>query len=354
MFYNIAHTARTSVYDLGGDSTFRGRPFGTRAWSRGGGDDSDSGRRARPPSNYGDVSPGGIRAESRYVYPDGSVRCRLETGRGSSREGKNNEGENRDPGVPMPLVGTSRIGSADLSSSAVGINVLQGGVSRTRVDDNDDGGNEASDRRRRGNGDDSNAYRGPGTVPGAGFAPGGRRPRPFVPFLNLPRSDARRSGRREHQQETIVNRDSPTPTSPIGGLRRGPPLAGVGGVLVSAGRAMLTGPGRPGTGMSASSSRIFGDTSRARDRQCSSGGGDEETDGGDSDGSGSTDVGFLQRRATAKLRSLERREAAQAESAGGEETRSIHSSVSGDGRGVEEGASGTASYNWRRRRERVI
>ncbi|CAM9876773.1 unnamed protein product, partial [Ectocarpus sp. 12 AP-2014] len=66
--------------DLGGDSTFREQVPGARAWSSGAASNSRDGRYSKGrPLDYGAVSPGGIRAESRYVFPDGSVRRRLET-----------------------------------------------------------------------------------------------------------------------------------------------------------------------------------------------------------------------------------------------------------------------------------
>lgn len=292
------------------------------------------------------VSPGGIRAESRYVFPDGSVRQGLETPGRVATTGD----------LPMPLVGTSRMASADLSL-AIGIDALGGGA---------DGGsgdciNETPGRgRRRGRSGAGGAYRGPGAAPGADWAPGGRPPRAYVPFLNLPKSNGKASASsgkaRRHRQDVdrLGGSISRVNSSSIGGVdstslfpfpfinsvseegrngQRGRPLAGVGGLLVSPGRVMLTGPGRPGTGASSSTRTIFGDTdseygnlkrsrrrsgsgtgnraNRDRSGDCKKLAGDDElSDGSDSLGSGSTDVEYLRRRAEAKLRSLDRREAA--------------------------------------------
>lgn len=298
------------------------------------------------------ISSGGIRADSRYVFPDGSVRRGLETRDATA-------GGLATGDVPMPLVGTSRMASADLSL-AMGIDALGGG-------DNGGGGDSinATPGRRRRTGrsgtcnSNGGAYRGPGAVPGAGYAPGGRPPRAYVPFLNLPASNGKANGnsgkerRRQHahglggssssaNSSSNGGRDSPSllpsvysPSGERRNRRRGRPLAGVGGVLVSPGRAMLTGPGRPGTGASSSSRTMFGDTdseyghprpprrrfgsgsgrgrrgNRGRSGDRNNPTGDEElSDGDDSCGSGSTDVEFLRRRAEAKLRSLDRREAA--------------------------------------------
>lgn len=296
-----------------------------------------------PPIHRDTVSPGGIRAESRYVFPDGSVRRGLET------PDRVVTGD-----LPMPLVGTSRMASADLSL-AMGIDALGGGADGG----SGDGINETPGRGcRRGRTGAGGAYRGPGAVPGADWALGGRPPRAYVPFLNLPKSNGNTnasSGKaRRHRQDvhglggniSRVNSSSngfdstsfPFPfihsVSEEGRKgQRGRPLAGVGGLLVSPGRAMLTGPGRPGTGASSSSRTIFGDTdseygtlkrsrrrsgsgagnraNRDRSGDCKKLAGDEEfSDGSDSVGSGSTDVEYLRRRAEAKLRSLDRREAA--------------------------------------------
>ena len=243
----------------------------------------------------------------------------------------------------MPLVGTSRVASADLSL-AQGVGALSGGSGNG-------GGNGVSEppgrsrRTGRSGGRNSNggAYRGPGAAPGAEWAPGGRPPRAYVPFLNLPASNGKadgfndKRGRRRHghglgEGGGSVNGSSkdgdgspsllPSAYPPAGkdrGRRR--PLAGIGGVPISPGRAMLTGPGRPGTGESSSSRTTFGITKSGRSRpgrrrrrfggDGSNPAGDEDfSDGGDSVGSGSTDVEFLRRRAEAKLRSLDRQEAA--------------------------------------------
>lgn len=292
------------------------------------------------------ISPGGIRAESRYVFPDGSVRRGLET------PGRVATGD-----IPMPLVGTSRIASADLSL-AMGIDALGGGS------DAGSGNaiNETPGRRRHTErsgtcNNNGGAYRGPGAVPGAGWTPGGRPPRAYVPFLNLPASNGKANGnsgkaRRRRQDahgrgvsSSSVNNssggDSLFPLMHSGAeegryRQRGRPLAGVGGLLVSPGRAMLTGPGRPGTEASPSLRTMVGDTdgeygharrsrrhfgsssgnrgnrgNRDRSDGCNIPTSDAEfSDGSDSVGSGSTDVEFLRRRAEAKLRSLDRREAA--------------------------------------------
>lgn len=297
------------------------------------------------------ASPGGIRAESRYVFPDGSVRRGFET---PGRTALVSD-------TPMPLVGTSRMASADLSL-AMGIEALGGGSGEGGSSDSI---NETPGRRRRTGRsgtctNNGGAYRGPGAVSGASWAPGGRPPRAYVPFLNLPASNGmanRNSGKalRRRQDSHGLGRvsgsvnsssnsdDSPSPflfTHSVskGGRnrRRGRPLAGVGGLLVSPGRAMLTGPGRPGTGASSSLRKMFGDTDseygnpgRSRRRfdsggvcggcggncdrsgDCNNPSGDDKiSDGSDSVGSGSTDVEFLRRRAEAKLRSLDRQEAA--------------------------------------------
>lgn len=308
---------------------------GARAWSSGGASDSrDGGSNKGRTSNYDAASAGGIRAESRYVFPDGSVRRRLETPEGDTKNSVHG-------GVPMPLVGTSRLDSADLSVS-MGIKALEddGGGS---IDSNVD----TSGRRRRTEtdgirGGNDGAYRGPGAAPGAAWAPGGRPPRAYVPFLNLPPANGSkaRGDSSEERRRTggsgkgFVNDGGDSPSflpsvhASAGGRRsrlRGRPLVGVGGVPVSPGRAMLTGPGRPGTENSVASlttsgraDNEFGRRRRSRrrfGRRVSGAGGSpagEEglSDGGDSVESGSTDVEFLRQRAEAKLRSLDRLEAA--------------------------------------------
>ena len=317
----------------------------------GGGDKKDLLSRYDPPS------PGGIRAETRYVFPDGSVRRHVET------PGDSSLATTGSGGVAMPLVGTSRVESADLSL-ALGIDALRGGDAGGRDGGADGGGGggsagETAERRRgtgrsesrgssgndgdEGDGGNGGAYRDRGAAPGAGWAPEGRPPRAYVPFLNLPASSGSTSGgngtwrRRKHghgrgggvRDGSALSLLPSVYSSAEKGrnAHRGRPLAGVGGVPISPGRAMLTGPGRPGTGASFSSRMTFGDTDsenrrfrrRRRRRSGGSGGGgsggktpmgDEElSDGGDSVGSGSTDVEFLRRRAEAKLRSLDRQEA---------------------------------------------
>lgn len=293
---------------------------------------------------YDPLSPGGIRAETRYVFPDGSVRRHVETP-GASGGAATGSG-----GVPMPLVGTSRVTSADLSL-ALGVDALSGGGAHSEgsVGGRNGGVGEIAEQRRRtgtsghrGSNGNGGAYRGPGVAPGAGWAPGGRPPRAYVPFLNLPASNGSANGnkgkwrRRTHGHErsgSVSDGSAPSLLPSVyssaekgGGVHRGRPLAGMGGVPISPGRAMLTGPGRPGTGASFSSRITFGDTDsengrlRRSHRRLGGGGGggggntptgDEElSDGGDSVGSGSTDVEFLRRRAEAKLRSLDRQEAA--------------------------------------------
>lgn len=294
-----------------------------------------------PLSRYDPLSPGGIRAETRYVFPDGSVRRHVVTPGASGRAATGSGG------VPLPLVGTSRVASADLSL-ALGIDALS--VGGAYADGSDGGGSggvgqTAEQRRRarncgsRGNSGNGGAYRGPGAAPGAGWAPEGRPPRAYVPFLNLPASNssANRSKGKRRRQKHRLGRDGSVSDGSASSLfpsvyssdekgrnaHRGRPLAGMGGVPISPGRVMLTGPGRPGTGASSSSRMPFGDTGsenhrlrRPRRRLGGGGGGgntpmgDEElSDGGDSVGSGSTDVEFLRRRAEAKLRSLDRQEA---------------------------------------------
>ncbi|CBJ26598.1 expressed unknown protein [Ectocarpus siliculosus] len=328
-------TDRLRKDDLGGDSTFREQVPGARAWSSGAVSNSRDGRDSkRRPLDYGAVSPGGIRAESRYVFPDGSVRRRLET---PAAEGGVGDGGGGGGGVPMPLVGTSRIASADLSF-ALGIDSLRGGGNGAAGDDV-----EKASWRRRGTGrtgsrdNEGGEHRGPGAAPGAEWAPVGRPPRAFVPFLNLPVSNGKANGNNS-KEGRWASRDSDGSDSPyflppvysaaVNGRskRRGRPLAGIGGVLVSPGRAMLTGPGRPGTGATSPERPAYGETgsghhrrrqSRQRARRegadlGSTSIGDEEfSDDCESVGSGSTDVEFLRRRAEAKLKSLDRREAAE-------------------------------------------
>lgn len=301
------------------------------------------------------LSPGGIRAETRYVFPDGSVRRHVETPGASGRAAT--EGG----GVAMPLVGTSRVASADLSL-ALGMDALSGGDAHAGARDGSGGGggggsaSENAERREHagrsrsrgstGNGGNGGAYRNPGAAPGAGWAPEGRPPRAYVPFLNLPASSDNASGRKDkwrrrkhgHGRGGSVSDGSARSLLPSvyssaekgRSANRGRPLAGIGGVPISPGRAMLTGPGRPGTGASFLSRMTFGDTDsekgrlrRPRRRLGGGGGsgggggggntpmgGEELSDGGDSVGSGSTDVEFLRLRAEAKLRSLDRQEAA--------------------------------------------
>eukprot|EP00752_Nemacystus_decipiens_P012874 g11397.t2 len=346
--------------DLGGDSTFREQVPGARAWSSGMASTSGGGGDNKALlSRYHPLSSGGIRAETRYVFPDGSVRRHVETPVASGRAAPGSGG------VPMPLVGTSRVASADLSL-ALGIDALSGGDARCAGRDGGGGGGgggdcsigdsadqrrcmeRIEDRGRRDNGgNDGNggAYRGPGAAPGAEWAPGGRPPRAFVPFLNLPASSGSATSgskgkwrRRKHGHGGggSVSGGRTPPLPPVHSsaekrrnASRARPLVGVGGVPISPGRAMLTGPGRPGTGASSSSRMTFGDTDsgngrrrRPRRRLGGRGGGGggggggntpmgdgELSDGGDSVGSGSTDVEFLRRRAEAKLRSLDRQEA---------------------------------------------
>lgn len=330
---------------------------GARAWSSGNASSGDGGDNAGHTQNYTELFSGGIRTESRYVFPDGSVRRALDTagsassgGRGRSDEqavrkrgggelGGRSGGKLSDSGVPMPLIGTSRIGSADLSTS-LGIGALDGAGG---------GINETSSQWRRTNTSNTHsggAYRGPGAAPGAEWAPGGRPPRAYVPFLNLPASDSkegshkRRSSRRQEGSSASGRESLSLPCAYSGRVRRGRgrPLAGIDGVPVSPGRAMLTGPGRPGTGTSGSSSRILGDTGRknGRRRQHRRGGVNprvdgESSDGSESVGSGSTDVEFLRRRAEAKLRSLERREAADQTAGGSRGNLTCTRTVVGDG-----------------------
>lgn len=310
----------------------------------GGGGDNKNGL-----SQYDPLAPGGIRAETRYVFPDGSVRRHVETPLASGQAASGSDG------VPMPLVGTSRVASADLSL-ALGIDALSVGEVHVGARDVGRGGSvdEPAERRRhtgrdmnRGASGQGGAYRGPGALPGAGWAPEGRPPRAYVPFLNLPASSGSASGTksrwppRKHGQgrgDSVSDGSTPSLLPPVysstekgRNAQRGRPLAGMGGVPISPGRAMLTGPGRPGTGASSSSRMTYGDTGsenshrrrpRRRvgvgggvglgdgDRNNSSMGDEELSDGGDSVGSGSTDVEYLRRRAEAKLRSLDRQEAA--------------------------------------------
>lgn len=315
---------------------------GARAWSNDNATNSRGGRGStNPPRDCGKISPGGIRAESCYVFPDGTVRRELEaTGSGSStgsatkRHGVAGDGGNGDtggrdgrgtklPDVPMPLVGTSRIDSADLSI-ALGIEALGvSGIADSSVNTN-------SRRRqwvKRSGRSSGGAYRGPGAAPGAGWVLGGRPPRAYIPFLNLPALRGKNGcgkGWRRHAREgadaSISGSRAFSPGhSGEGQQQRGRPLAGIGGVLVSPGQILLTGPGRPATGVSGSSSRVSehtegedGNTQRRRRRRgdFNSTGDAGLSDGGDSIGSGSTDVEFLRRRAETKLRSLERQEAA--------------------------------------------
>ncbi|CAB1112942.1 unnamed protein product [Ectocarpus sp. CCAP 1310/34] len=317
----------------GGDSTFREQVPGALAWSSGAASSGRDGRDSKGrPLDYGAVSPGGIRAESRYVFPDGSVRQRLETPAAEGGVGGGGGGG----GVPMPLVGTSRIASADLSF-ALGIDSLRGGGSGAAGDDVE----KASGRRRStgrtgSRGNEGGEHRGPGAAPGAEWAPVGRPPRAFVPFLNLPVLNGKASGNTSKERRWASRgsdgSDSPSFLPPVYSAavngrskRRGRPLAGIGGVLVSPGRAMLTGPGRPGTGATSPERPAYGEAGsvhhrrrqsrrRARregvDRDSISIGDEEFSDDCDSVGSGSTDVEFLRRRAEAKLQSLDRQEAA--------------------------------------------
>lgn len=387
--YDRAYTEK----EIGGDSTFRERSLGARAWSTQGRPDDtyhgtnnphDGGGNTRVPrlqmvgANYGDnaSSPGGIRASSRFVFPDGSVRRQLVE---ASSDGGGTKDEDRDASsVPMPLVGTSRIKSAgefSLSpSSAFGLKALNpGDITRDRragIDEQARGSDGISSEGKaayepgRGGG----AYRGPGAKSDASFPPGGRLPRPYVPFLNLPKSGGARGvvyrgwngggsgGSQQHDRgrgaavaSDGVDMNSGLDDRQTRGGGRDRPLAGMSGVLVSAGRAMLTGPGRPGTARTSPSSRLSSSRSSSRTyfgghgigsdcgrgtpscrsvrrqvRQRRRGGGsDFMSDGADSVRSGSTDVEFLRRRAEAKLRALERREAASEERAG---TTMLHTS----------------------------
>lgn len=276
---------------------------------------------------------GGGAFDTRHRLGDG------DTGRGRAGGAEKNGGS-----VPLTRVGRSRIESVNLST-ALGIDALGGGGGETLGRQQTGGGS-----RGRNHG----AYRGPGAAAGSEWAPGGRPPRAFVPFLNLPAFDAKGgtgSGRRRRRQgENNTDRadgvDSlPIPSyvgvgvgDPPSRIQRGRPLIGVGGVPISPGRAMLTGPGRPGTGTSEVSSRMFEDTERedgrGRRRRKHGGDGDDGggggrggfrhqnndgglSDGGDSIASGSTDVEFLRRRAEAKLRSLQRQEEVSEEAAPG-------------------------------------
>ncbi|CAM9375784.1 unnamed protein product [Ectocarpus fasciculatus] len=322
-------TDRFRKDDLGGDSTFRERVPGARAWSTGAASHSGDGHDANGRSlDYGAVSPGGIRAESRYVFPDGSVRRRLETPGAAGGAGDGGGGG----GVAMPLVGTSRIASADLSL-ALGIDSLRGGGGGAAGDDVD-----KASGRRRGTGrtgsrdNEGGEHRDLGAAPGAEWVPVGRPPRAFVPFLNLPASNGKANGNnsieRRRASRGSDGGDSPSFLPPVYSAAangrskgRGRPLAGIGGVLVSPGRAMLTGPGRPGTGATSPDGEMDSGHNRRRqlrrrarregtDLGNTSIGDDECSDDCDSVGSGSTDVEFLRRRAEAKLKSLDRQEAA--------------------------------------------
>lgn len=284
-----------------------------------------SGNDRRRRRSYDQVSPGSFRAESCYVFPDGSVRRALDSSDGGegTRQGAGGSAGGgqeirRVPSVPFPLVGTSRLDSADLSTA----------LERRAESGGSGGGNDTS----------GGVYRSPGTTPAADRASDGRPPRTYVPFLNLPGFDRQEGGvksqRRHRQGEDSTSGGGlqssvrPPTFSAQRTSGRGRPSAGEGGRLVSPGRAMLTGAGRPATGSSSaatSSSRLFfggemegdgdgGGHRRRRRRRPESGDSSQKDDGnssdaGDSVGSGSTDVEFLRRRAEVKLRSLERREA---------------------------------------------
>lgn len=335
---------------------------GARAWSSGnestgGWRGSDEGRLEQ---TYNELSPGGIRADSRYVFPDGSVRRGLGTAKSGSSNGEairltTGTGETKDAPVPIPLVGTSRGHSADFTA-ALGIDAFVNSDGKRDGHGGDSGGGISGRRRRTEEGGGGGAYRGPGAAPGAGWDPGGRPPRAFVPFLNLPAfkdKDSRAvlqngSGthERDRQREQAIGATY-RPLSRVGkqgegrDWHRGRPLAGIGGLLVSPGRAMITGPGRPGSATSEIPSLTHSDvqdedgrTRRRRRRHrrsrrrrgCDSGNHSErspEADGNTSDGvessaSGSTDLDFLRRRAEAKLISLERREAVEDSAGEGE------------------------------------
>ena len=268
--------------NLGGDSTFRERVPGARAWSSGnasdgrggggGGRGGSAGDEQALPLTYEAVSPGGIRAKSRYVFPDGSVRSGLGTagtddvalseeqggaadtryrlGDGDIGGMRAGGGEKKGGSVPLTRVGRSRIESVNLSAAlgidALGVVALGGGGGGETLGRQDTGGGS----RGRNHG----AYRGPGAAAGSEWAPGGRPPRAFVPFLNLPAFDAKGgsgNGRRRRKQgeDNTDGADgvgSPALPSYVGvgdppsQMQRGRPLVGVGGVPVSPGRAMLT------------------------------------------------------------------------------------------------------------------
>ncbi|CAN0402937.1 unnamed protein product, partial [Discosporangium mesarthrocarpum] len=157
----------------------------------------------------------------------------------------------------------------------------------------------------------------------------GSNPPPVVPFLNLPSLGKKRHGSGGWRGQGP--RESPSELGlglPIDGSGHrdwtvtspGRPMAGLGGVLVSAGRAMVTAPGRP------RSSRLSREDEGAASGEYSgegNGGGSDDdgvvtSDDSGSGGSisvgyvsgcsGSTDIEFLRRRAEAKLLSLQRGE----------------------------------------------
>lgn len=309
---NVAHLLN---FGWLGEFTFREQASVDRAWS-----DNDQ---LRP---YNGLPAEGIRAESLFVFPDGSIRRALSTD-SNNDEGNSDSEPGRNPGVPMTLVGTSRVDSAADPSTALVASYVDNGRRRHKNSHR----HSRNEKMRGHQGEDYRTL--PRTTHGTSrWAPeSGRPPRPYVPFLNLPALEGKndRWSRRQHYQELrrkeprtrydnqasllpskleVISRQRKILATPEIGYRRSP--------------RTMTGTSRSSssrTSYNGNSEDARGQQSRRAKRRGldhSDGEYSSHDDHGGSAGSDSTDVEFLRRRAEAKLRSLERREAA-ARSAGG-------------------------------------
>lgn len=136
---------------------------------------------------YNGLPSDGIRAESRFVFPDGSIKRALSNDRNNG-EGTPDNGPRRNPDTPITLVGTSRFNSAaDLSTALVASYVDNG---RSRHENSHR--HSRNDKMRGHQGEDY------GTPPESG-----RPLHPYVPFLNLPALEGKngRWSRNRHNRE---------------------------------------------------------------------------------------------------------------------------------------------------------
>lgn len=291
----------------------------------GGGSNSCGG--TEPNDTCDDMCSRSIRAESRYLFPDGSVRRNLGTVGGSGPGGAADDDQAREEGsedisVPMMRVGMSRTASAD-SSSGPGFNLLGSDLAHDSFNHSDYQHNSRRHIQLDGASGDANSRI--GACMRKDSALGSRPPRPYIPFLNLPCSGETTPRQAQSSYGLDGGKSSVLPVVNDSARWRKSPSAGAGRYLVSAGRTMIRGlPQRGSTDISDSPSKASGeegseDSDKPYRRRHRRGpyrwrnySNDVSSQGVDTVRSGSTDVEYLRRRAEAKLRSLERREAAQA------------------------------------------